>query len=616
MLKDIKKNKRVLQDRLETSKEITEQAEELFKTYKKIDLLSGTFDMFGNTVKDIPIIRDIFREFTEASKQAVSTFKKTDSLVKGFESGFKEVGIGLSKAGLAGALTLIGQGMISGRDAAEQFALQLNRSDTISKALAARLTGLSKEGDYFNIRDLTEIVGRLADVLGTGSILDRDTLRDIAILQLRLGLSSEAAGNLVKFSSSTGEEISSIVDNTIRLTEEGKDLNKVNIRYKDIFDDIGKASQAVLLTNQKFPGGFIQAAYQARRFGLSLEQLERTSESLLNFQSSIEAELEAELLTGRRLNLEQARMAALMGNQGKLAEEIAKNVGSIEEFSSMYAIEQEALAKAFGMSRKELADTLTQRKTLLDLAEKEKLTLRDTVSQQNVLGELTKKYEREGLSAADARLKALEKVGDIETARLEKTQLTQERIATQLENLGQQLAKIFGVNEGNFIDKLADNIQSFTQTITDLSKVVSKFLPKTVDFSDTESELRKKIAEKGKEGLTPIERKTAEAIDKLRRNRTEDPIGKLLNQQLSPFERFQLEEDIRQYQGGSTLKLDDFTIRANPKDTLVMAGGTRFGEETNKLLEKLIDAVKENKGVYLDGRAVGEALATNYTAFG
>ena len=33
--------------------------------------------------------------------------------------------------------------------------------------------------------------------------------------------------------------------------------------------------------------------------------------------------------------------------------------------------------------------------------------------------------------------------------------------------------------------------------------------------------------------------------------------------------------------------VEDFTIRAHPKDTLVMAGGTKFGDDTNKLLKEL-----------------------------
>ena len=40
-----------------------------------------------------------------------------------------------------------------------------------------------------------------------------------------------------------------------------------------------------------------------------------------------------------------------------------------------------------------------------------------------------------------------------------------------------------------------------------------------------------------------------------------------------------------------------------------MAGGTRFGEETNKLLKELINAVKEGGDVFIDGNKAGMALS-------
>ena len=57
------------------------------------------------------------------------------------------------------------------------------------------------------------------------------------------------------------------------------------------------------------------------------------------------------------------------------------------------------------------------------------------------------------------------------------------------------------------------------------------------------------------------------------------------------------------------IQADDFTIRTNPKDTLVMAGGTNFGEETNALLQQLIREVSNIKGdVYIDGYKAGQSI--------
>ena len=47
--------------------------------------------------------------------------------------------------------------------------------------------------------------------------------------------------------------------------------------------------------------------------------------------------------------------------------------------------------------------------------------------------------------------------------------------------------------------------------------------------------------------------------------------------------------------GNESMDVNDFTIRSNPKDTLVMAGGTRFGEETNTLFKRINSSSKRRR---------------------
>ena len=91
---------------------------------------------------------------------------------------------------------------------------------------------------------------------------------------------------------------------------------------------------------------------------MEMAQIEDIASSLLDFESSIENELSAELLLGKNINLEKARQAALNNDLETVATEIAKQAGSAAEFGEMNAIKQEALAKAVGMNREELAKTL------------------------------------------------------------------------------------------------------------------------------------------------------------------------------------------------------------------------------------------------------------------
>jgi hypothetical protein len=105
--------------------------------------------------------------------------------------------------------------------------------------------------------------------------------------------------------------------------------------------------------------------------GINLETASSMAQSLLDFESSIENELSAELLTGKNLNFEKARQLSLEGDIAGAAEEVLKQVKGTEEFSKMNVLQQEAMAKAVGMTKDQLADSLIEREALAAMSAEE-----------------------------------------------------------------------------------------------------------------------------------------------------------------------------------------------------------------------------------------------------
>jgi hypothetical protein len=99
-----------------------------------------------------------------------------------------------------------------------------------------------------------------------------------------------------------------------------------------------------------------------KAFGTTLEQTKAQGEALLNFESSIESELKAELITGEKINLERARYAALTGDVVGLAEELSNQGMTLEKFSSMNVIAQKSFAEALGLSSDQLSEQLKKQK--------------------------------------------------------------------------------------------------------------------------------------------------------------------------------------------------------------------------------------------------------------
>jgi hypothetical protein len=196
--------------------------------------------------------------------------------------------------------------------------------------------------------------------------------------------------------------------------------NKLILNEKQILREVNNASASLKLTLGGSAEQVAIAAAKAKQFGLNLEQAEKISQSLLNFESSIEAELSAELLTGKNLNLEKARLLALNGDIAGASAEIANQVGKSSDFAKMNVIQQEALAKAAGMTRDELAQSLMDREALA------KLSAVEGASAQEKFNNLVKQVGLE---------KAKKQLGDEALANQFAQQSTQERFTQSVEKL-------------------------------------------------------------------------------------------------------------------------------------------------------------------------------------
>jgi hypothetical protein len=242
--------------------------------------------------------------------------------------------------------------------------LNLSTQEALELESSFRNQALSSERSFITTVKLIQAQAKLSEILGTSSKLSVDLTENFAAITERLGISEKSAGNIARLTAATGMSLKDTISSYIGEVELLNSINGVQIDNKQIIEDIGSTSSSTLLTLKAQGVSLSRAAFQARRLGLTFSQLESTSSSLLNFESSIESELEAELLTGKQLNLEKARLAALTGDTATLAKEVSKQFGSSLEFTSQNVLAQEAQAQALGMSREEVTDMLVQREAL------------------------------------------------------------------------------------------------------------------------------------------------------------------------------------------------------------------------------------------------------------
>jgi hypothetical protein len=214
-----------------------------------------------------------------------------------------------------------------------------------------------------------QVASSLSETLGMNitAAFSPQNIASAAELMNTMGMTAQAAGQLALVSEINKTSVDGTLDTVVSQVNAYNRTNRTALNHGQIVNDIAKASSETLASFAGQSGELGKAAAVARRLGMELKELERIADSLLDFESSIENELQAQLLTGMDINLNKARELALTNQIGKMGEELFKNTVDVEKFSKMNRIAQEGLAKALGMSRQELAKIALQRSAELGI---------------------------------------------------------------------------------------------------------------------------------------------------------------------------------------------------------------------------------------------------------
>jgi len=313
-------------------------------------------------------MKDIAEKVTEGGNK-VSSFSDKFKILKG---GIGSVGSSLITS-LKDPLIIIGflskqflDTLLSVDKQTGELAKNLNLSYKEASDLRGELVSTANStGDLFvTTKGLQESLVAVGNSLGTNAKLNEKDLITFTKLREQAGLTNEELVAMEKLTLTTGGNLESNTKSLMAAAGSVAASNGVMLNQKTILQEISKSSKSLQLSLAGNPEALGRAAAQAKALGMSLEQVNSIADKMLDVESSISSELEAELLTGKELNLEQARLYALNNDIEGLSKEIAKNFGSAAEFSKMNRIQQEAAAKAVGMSREELAASLVEQQSL------------------------------------------------------------------------------------------------------------------------------------------------------------------------------------------------------------------------------------------------------------
>jgi hypothetical protein len=361
----------------------------------------GNSKLYKDSVKNLKDITEEIkannRAQTDLASQIASSASEVENLEKGLADAAnqaklvkigKDIGGGLNKIStpidnylsIWSLINKVIQFVIGGvveydkrlGDTAKTMSMTYDEADKSNRAMISftKSTGnaviASKELNK-TVTDLNVQLGSAIKFENLSTTLKKDVAL-MAELETYAGMTAEESQGILNYTLATGQEATKATKQLMANYKVAGLKKKIVLNEKDAMKEISKLSNSIKLSTAGGAAGLGKALGAAKALGTSLNKVDDIAGSILNFEESIEAELSAELLLGKDLNLEKAREAALNNDLETLSNEIAKNVGSAAEFAGMNRIQQEAIAKAVGMTREELAGTLSSQEALKNIS--------------------------------------------------------------------------------------------------------------------------------------------------------------------------------------------------------------------------------------------------------
>jgi hypothetical protein len=260
---------------------------------------------------------------------------------------------------------------------------------------------------FVNVPNQTEAIMQLSDAMGGVSMATLKEVQSQILLTKQMGFTVEEANALYVLGRQNKMTSSEIVTEIKNQVEAYKKQSGVLLNAKKITSEVSTINGQLRLQYKNNVTQLTAAVIQSNKLGFSLKQSKDIAEGLLNFEQSIENELSAELLLGRGLNLEQARLLALNGESAKATALIAENMGGSAGFAALNVVQQDALSKALNMTSDELANSMLYQENLAQLGEEEK---------QRVIEQIDLLESKGNIEAAQQLQRAIAAGTDIDAA--------------------------------------------------------------------------------------------------------------------------------------------------------------------------------------------------------
>jgi hypothetical protein len=247
----------------------------------------------------------------------------------------------LAAAELGEKYDALSKGLNTGGENVRKYAQNVNK---ILPGMSKMIAKAGEAGNAFK-------AGFDIQLLGTNQILTE-----------HLKLTGDAANSYQLYAAGSGKNSLALLDATQKWAESFDKATGMSGTFAGIVSEIAELGADIQTTYNKMPGSLEKSIVKAKLLGTTFAKIEKMATKMLNIEESVGAELEYQLLSGKRLTneknesiTENLRIAKLTGDPKKQVEamnDLLKTQGDVLDGNNYYAKEQ--LANLTGFTVAEL----------------------------------------------------------------------------------------------------------------------------------------------------------------------------------------------------------------------------------------------------------------------
>lgn len=296
----------------------------------------------------------------------------------------------LGAVALLAVLALAFKGFASLDNAAKGFREETGLLNSQTEGLSANIAAVTLQTAALgaSAEDVAKAAAAFTNEFAGVVQPSKETLANVVALEKNFGVASSSAAKVNEIFQSIGGLSERAAQALVSQTVQAAKL--VGVAPNKVIADIADNAETAAMFFQGSVGDLAKAAIEAASLGTSLSQAASVANNLLDFENSINNELEASAMLGQSINFNKARELAATGDILGAQQSVLDTLDSTVDLNNLNTFQLQSIAKASGMEVGELQKQLNIRKQFGPLNAQQKAALDGLAAKGNEIKDITK----------------------------------------------------------------------------------------------------------------------------------------------------------------------------------------------------------------------------------